>query len=242
MTGRVALVTGGSRGIGRSIVEQLVGDGWTVAFTWRSEESAARAAEEALGGRARAFPFDVRDRQRPTALVNEVETSLGPLVGLVNSAGIHREALLALTPDADWDEVLDVNLGGVFRCCRAALPGMVSRRRGSIVNVASLSAIHSRPGQAAYAASKAGVLALTRSLSREVGKRGIRVNAVLPGFVQTDLTAPLPPEVVSSLRAMETLKAGTSPQAVGDAVAFLLSDRAAAITGQSLVVDAGTTA
>jgi 3-oxoacyl-[acyl-carrier protein] reductase len=242
MTERVALVTGGSRGIGRSIVEQLAGDGWTVAFTWRSEESAARAAEEALGGRVRAFRFEARDRQRPSALVNEVEASLGPLVGLVNSAGIQREALLALTPDADWDEVLDVNLGGVFRCCRAALPGMISRRRGSIVNVASLSAIQGRPGQGAYAASKAGVLGLTRSLSREVGKRGIRVNAVLPGFVQTDLTEGLPPEVVSSLRAMETLKSGTSPQAIGDAVAFLLSDRAAAITGQALVVDAGTAA
>jgi 3-oxoacyl-[acyl-carrier protein] reductase len=171
-----------------------------------------------------------------------VEGALGPLVGLVNNAGVHRESLLALTRDADWDEVLDVNLGSVFRCCRAALPGMVSRRAGSIVNVASLSALHGRPGQAAYAASKAGVLGLTRSLSREVGKRGVRVNAVVPGFVATGLTQGLPAEVVEALRAMESLKQGTSPRAVADAVAFLLSDRASAVTGQTLVVDAGAAA
>jgi 3-oxoacyl-[acyl-carrier protein] reductase len=238
----VALVTGGSRGIGRAIVERLVADGWAVALTWRSDESAARAVEEACQGKARAFAFDARDRDRPRALVAEVEASLGPLVGLVNNAGIQRESLLALTPDAVWDEVLEVNLGCVFRCCRAVLPGMVSRHRGSIVSVASLSAIHGRPGQAAYAASKAGVLGLTRSLSREVGKRGIRVNAVLPGFVPTRMTGDLPPEVVSSLRSMESLKAGTSPEAVADAVEFLLSDRAAAVTGQALVVDAGAAA
>jgi 3-oxoacyl-[acyl-carrier protein] reductase len=242
MTDNVALVTGGSRGIGRAIVDRLVADGWVVAFTWRSDESVARAVEDASQGRARAFAFDARDRERPRPLVTEVETAFGPLVGLVNNAGIHRESLLALTPDADWDEVLDVNLGCVFRCCRAVLPGMVSRRRGSIVSVASLSAIHGRPGQAAYAASKAGVMGLTRSLSREVGKRGIRVNAVLPGFVPTGMTDDLPPEVVSSLRSMESLKTGTSPGSVADAVAFLLSDRAAAVTGQALVVDAGATA
>jgi 3-oxoacyl-[acyl-carrier protein] reductase len=119
---------------------------------------------------------------------------------------------------------------------------MVSRRRGAIVNVASLSAIHGRPGQAAYAASKAGVLGLTRSLSREVGKRGVRVNAVLPGFVATGMTEELPEDVVAGLRSLETLKGGTSPMAVAQAVAFLLSDRASAITGQTLVVDAGASA
>lgn len=242
MTDAVALVTGGSRGIGRAIVHRLIADGWIVAFTWRSDERAARAVEDASEGKAHAFLFDARDRERPRDLVTEVEASLGPLVGLVNNAGIHRESLLALTPDAEWDEVLDVNLGCVFRCCRAVLPGMVSRRRGSIVSVASLSAIHGRPGQAAYAASKAGVMGLTRSLSREVGKRDIRVNAVLPGFVPTDMTNDLPPEVVSSLRTMETLRAGTSPEAVANAVAFLLSDRATAVTGQALIVDAGATA
>lgn len=238
----VALVTGGSRGIGRSIVERLTEDGWSVAFTWRAGERLAKELEEVLYGRATAFALEVRDRERPKQLVAEIEASLGPLLGLVNCAGIHREGLLGLTTDAEWDDVIDVNLGGVFRCCRAALPGMVARRRGSIVNVASLSALHGRAGQAAYAASKAGVLGLTRALSREVGKRGVRVNAVLPGFVATDLTSGVPPEVAAELRSMETLKAGTSPRDVADAVAFLVSDRASSITGQALVVDSGATA
>jgi 3-oxoacyl-[acyl-carrier protein] reductase len=239
MEGPTALVTGGTRGIGRAIVERLVEDGWAVAFTWRSDEKAARGVEEAAGGRARAFPHDLRDRRRPASLVAETEAALGPIAGLVNNAGIHRESLLAMTPDAEWDEVLDGNLGGVFRACRAVLPGMISRRKGAIVSVASLSAIHGRPGQTSYAAAKAGILGLTRSLSREVGRLGIRVNAVLPGYVATDMTAAIPAEVVATLRAMEALKSGTSPRAVAEAVAFLLSDRAAAITGQTIVVDAG---
>lgn len=236
------MVTGGGRGIGRSIVERLVEEGWTVGFTWRADEACARQVEAAASGRARAFALDVRDRRRPASLAAEIEAALGPLVGLVNCAGIHREGLLALTPDAEWDEVLDVNLGGVFRCCRAVLPGMVSRKRGSIVNVSSLSALHGRAGQAAYAAAKAGVLGLTRALSREVGKRGIRVNAVLPGFVATDLTDSVPEGVAAELRVMETLRSGTSPRAVAEAVAFLVSDRSSAITGQTLVVDAGASA
>jgi 3-oxoacyl-[acyl-carrier protein] reductase len=147
-----------------------------------------------------------------------------------------------LTSDADWEAVLDVNLSGLFRCCRAALRGMVVRRRGAIVNVSSLSALHGVPGQAAYAGAKAGVLGLTRALAREVGRRNVRVNAVVPGYVATEMTATLSPENVSFLRAGECLPQGTSPAAVADAVCFLLSERAAAITGQALVVDSGASA
>ncbi|HZF13151.1 MAG TPA: SDR family NAD(P)-dependent oxidoreductase, partial [Thermoanaerobaculia bacterium] len=143
------LVTGGSRGIGRAIVEALVaappGDGWdAVAFTYRADEAAARAVEaatETAQKRVRAFAFDLADRSRPDELVAEVEAALGPIDGLVNNAGQLRESLLALTPDADWDAVVDGNLGGLFRCCRAVLRGMMHRRRGAIVNVASLSAL-----------------------------------------------------------------------------------------------------
>jgi 3-oxoacyl-[acyl-carrier protein] reductase len=241
----VVLVTGGSRGIGRAIVETLAGEGRSVAFTWTSAEAEARGlakAMEATGGRARAFRLDLLDRSRPDDLVAEVEETLGPIEGLINNAGVRRESLLALTSDADWDAVLDVNLGGVFRCCRAVLRGMMVRRRGTIVNVASLSALHGVAGQAAYAASKAGILGLTRSLAREAGRRGVRVNAVVPGFVATDLTTGLPQSAIDTLRANECLARGVTAADVADAVAFLLSDRAAAITGQALVVDAGASA
>jgi len=247
MAGTV-LVTGGSRGIGRAIVLALAAapadaTGWeTVAFTYRTGREAARAVEEATGGRARAFPLDLADRARPDDLLAEIEATLPPVEGLVNNAGELRESLLALTSDADWDAVVDGNLGGLFRCCRAVLRGMIHRRRGAIVNLASLSALHGVAGQAAYAAAKAGILGLTRALAREVGKRNIRVNAVVPGFVATDMTAELPAEAIRTLRAGECLPGGTSAAAVADAVVFLLSERAAGITGQALVVDAGASA
>jgi 3-oxoacyl-[acyl-carrier protein] reductase len=240
------LVTGGSRGIGRAVVEALAADaaacGRRIAFTWRAEEALAREVETRTGGCARAFHLDLHDRARPDELVAEVEAALGPIEGLVNNAGVRREGLLALTSDAEWDAVLEVNLGGPFRCCRAVLRGMMVRRRGSIVNVASLSALHGVAGQAAYAASKAGLLGLTRALAREAGRRGVRVNAVVPGFVATDLTAGVPEAAIVALRAGESLAEGTSAEAVAASVCFLLSDRAAAITGQTLVVDAGASA
>jgi 3-oxoacyl-[acyl-carrier protein] reductase len=140
----VALVTGGGRGIGRAIVEALIADGWAVAFTWASDEAAARAVAEQTGGRP--FRLDLRDRARPATLVAEVEKELGPVAGLVNNAAVRREGILAMTSDADWDDVVDVNLGGAFRCCRAVLPGMVYRRRGAIVNISSRSAEAGLPG------------------------------------------------------------------------------------------------
>jgi 3-oxoacyl-[acyl-carrier protein] reductase len=235
------LVTGGSRGLGRAIVEALAAEPQAqVAFTWNTDEAAARTVGEATG--ARAFRLDLRDRARPDELVAEVEESLGPVEGLVNNAGLRRESLLAMTSDEDWETVLDANLGGLFRCCRAVLRGMMVRRRGAIVNVSSLSALHGVAGQGAYAASKAGILGLTRSLAREAGRRGVRVNAVVPGFVGTDLTAGIPEAAVAALRAGECLPRGVQPGDVAQAVLFLLSDRAAAITGQALVVDAGVSA
>ena len=238
--GGPVLVTGGSRGIGRAIVEALVAEGRKVAFTYRQDEASARALEQSLEGKARAFALDLADHARPLALVTELEETFGPLAGLVNNAGFQRDAILAMTPDRDWEALLDVNLGGVFRCCRAVLPKMMHRRRGAIVNVSSLSALRGLSGQTGYAAAKAGVLGLTRALAREVGRRGVRVNAVLPGFVATDLTAALPESVVSFLKGTECLPTGTTAADVAAAVVFLLSDRSAAITGQALVVDAGS--
>ena len=242
MAAGAVLVTGGSRGIGRAVVELLAARGLPVAFTWRRDDGAARAVEQACGPGVRAFPLDLEDVSRPAELVREVEAEVGPLSGLVTCAGVLRESLLAMTPDDEWSEVVDTNLGGVFRCCRAVLPGMVRRRSGSIVTVASLSASHGLPGQAAYAASKAGIVGLTRVLAREVGRRGVRANAVVPGYVETDMTAGLPEERRTALRASECLPGGVAPDAVARAIAFLLSDEASAITGQALVVDAGASA
>jgi len=239
---RVALVTGGSRGIGREIVRALAAGDWTIAFTWREREDEAQRLAEELGDAVHPFRLDLRDRSRPADLVLEIEERVGPIVGLVNNAGMRRDRLLAALPDDDWDELIDANLGGVFRCCRAVIPRMLRRRAGSIVNVSSLTAVHGLAGQAAYGAAKAGILGLTRSLSREIGSRGIRVNAVVPGFVPTEMVADLGPGQVEALRAAEVLPDGVTASSVADAVAFLLSNRARSITGQTLVIDAGMTA
>lgn len=238
------LVTGGGRGIGRAVVR-----GWlaadpeaAAAFTFRGDEAAARELVEASGGRAHAFPFDLAARRIPDDLVDAAEAAVGPLAALVNNAGFRRESIVGLTSDDDWDAVVDANLGGAFRLTRAVVRGMVTRRRGAVVNVSSLAALHAVPGQAAYAAAKAGLLALTRTLAREVGRRGVRVNAVVPGFVATGMTAALSPDRVAALRATECLPGGVEARHVADAVLFLLSDRAAGITGQALVVDAGASA
>ena len=242
MSAEVVLVTGGSRGIGRAVVELLAANGAAVGCTYCSQEATAREIEEANAGRVRAFRLDLMDRRAPDELVTQVEEALGPLTGLVNNAGVRREALLPMTSDKDWDAVMETNLGGAFRVCRAVLPGMVGRRGGAIVNVASLNALHGVPGQTAYAASKAGIVAMTRSLAREIGKRNIRVNAVVPGFVATDMTSDLPQQRIDALRATECLPGGVSTKSVAEAIYFLLSGKASGITGQTLVVDAGCSA
>jgi 3-oxoacyl-[acyl-carrier protein] reductase len=236
------LVTGGSRGIGRAVVRALVADGRRVAFTYCVGEADARAVEAASGGRAKTWRFDLSDRARPGIIVPEIEDALGPIEGLVNNAAIRRDLLLAATPDADWDAVIDANLGGSFRCCRAVLPKMISRRAGSIVNVSSLTAVRGVAGQAAYGATKAGLIGMTKSLARELGKRNVRVNAVVPGLVMTEMIADTPPEKLKELRAIEALPSGTRPEDVAAMIVFLLSDRASAITGQAFLVDAGSTA
>ena len=236
----VTLVTGGSRGIGRAIVEELLSEGHRVALTFRSNAQSARDLESTFGDHIRAFQFDLVDRERPQSLVREIESDMAPIGALVNNAGIQRSELTAMMSDASWDEVLDVNLGGAFRLSREVVRSMVGHRRGAIVNIASLSALSGVSGQSAYAASKAGLVAMTRCLAREMGRRNIRVNAVVPGFVPTDMTSNLPEATVDLLRGRECLPGGVTTQDVARVVSFLLSEKAAGITGQALPVDAGS--
>ncbi len=232
------LVTGGSRGIGRAVVEALVAEGRRVAFTYRAGDQEAKEVEGASAGLATAHRLDLEDRDGTKALVSLLESE-GSVVGLVNNAGVQSSALLAMTSDAEWDRMLDINLAGAFRCCRAVLPAMVRRRSGAIVNMSSLAALRGVAGQAAYAASKAGLLAMTRVLAREMGRRNIRVNAVVPGLVETDMTRGLNDAARQGLRSAECLPGGTTVDGVASAVVYLLSDRASSITGQCLHVDAG---
>lgn len=236
----LALVTGGSRGIGKATVLLLASRGWRVAFTWNSSPETARAVAEECGDAALALPLDLADRSGPARVVAEVENRLGAITGLVNNAGVLESRLLAMSSDEAWDRVIDLNLGGVFRCCRAVLPRMIRRRQGTIVNVTSLAAIHGIAGLAAYSAAKAGVLGLTRTLAREVGGRNIRVNAVVLGYVETSMTSDLGATVRQNLRRDESLAQGVSPEMAAAAVAHLLSDESSSTTGQQLVVDAGT--
>ncbi len=238
----ITLVTGGSRGIGRAIVEELLTDGKSVALTFRSHSQSARDLEQSFGDGVRAFQFDLADRERPLTLVQEIEADMGPIDALVNNAGIERSELTAMMSDTSWDEVLDVNLGGAFRLSREVVRSMVTRRRGAIVNISSLSALSGVAGHSAYAASKAGLVAMTRCLAREMGRRNIRVNAVVPGFVATDMTSNLTKDAVDRLRSHECLPRDVTALDVARVVTFLLSERAAGITGQALPVDGGTSA
>jgi len=238
LTGRTALVTGSTRGIGRAIAEQLAGCGARVAVTGRDLTAAAEVAA-ALGGDARGFAADVADAAQAARLVGEVEEAFGTLDILVNNAGLTRDNLLMRIRDDDWDTVLDANLRGAFVAIRAASRGMMKRRWGRIINIASVVGITGNKGQANYAASKAGLIGLTRSVALELGSRNILANAVAPGFIETDMTAAMTAEARSGMAAGIPLGRLGAPADVAGVVAFLASEYAAYITGQVFVVDGG---
>jgi 3-oxoacyl-[acyl-carrier protein] reductase len=238
LSGRVALVTGSTRGIGRAIAERLAECGAKVAVVGR-EQGRAEDAARALGGEARGFACDVSDTAAVAGLVEQVEKAFGSLDILVNNAGLTRDNLLMRIKDDDWDAVLDANLRGAFAAIRAASRGMMKRRWGRIVNIASVVGIIGNKGQANYAASKAGLIGLTKSVAKELASRNILANAVAPGFIETDMTAAMTPEARSALSGQIPLERLGTPGDVAGVVAFLASEHAAYITGQVLVVDGG---
>lgn len=240
--GKVALVTGGSRGIGRACAVELASRGASVVLSYMGNEAAAAEAVKLCvdaGGKAKAVRFDVADTQACATAVEEVVKEQGRLDVLVNNAGVAIDGLIMRFKDEDWDKTLDTNLKGAFALIRAASRPMMKQRGGAIINLTSVVGEMGNTGQAAYAASKAGLIGLTKSMARELASRSIRVNAVSPGFIDTDMTSKLSDELKAKLLEVVPLARLGAAKEIAQAVAFLASDQAAYITGETLKVNGG---
>jgi 3-oxoacyl-[acyl-carrier protein] reductase len=238
LSGQVALVTGGTRGIGHAIAETLYAAGASVAVLGRNAEQ-AREVATALGARAAGFGCDVAQATQVDAAVAAVEHALGPLTILVNNAGITRDNILLRLSDEDWNAVLDANLTGAFHTTRAVIKGMMKRRAGRIINITSVVGLTGNKGQSNYAASKAGLIGFTKSVAREYASRNVLVNCIAPGYIETDMTAALPPASRDALLGQISLGRLGRPVDVAGAVLFLASELASYMTGQVLIVDGG---
>jgi 3-oxoacyl-[acyl-carrier protein] reductase len=236
--GRTAVVTGAGRGIGLAIARRLIADGWMVAGCDMLEDELSAAAG-ILGDQFRPYPLDVTDEKAVNASCERILADLGAPFGLVNNAGITRDSLLMRMDLESWEKVLRVNLTGAFLVTKAVSKAMMRQKQGSIVNISSVVALTGSAGQANYSASKAGLLGFTRSLAREFASRNIRVNAVAPGFIETEMTRVLPAEVREGYASRIPLARMGLPEDVADAVSFLLGDASSYVTGVVLPVDGG---
>lgn len=238
LVGKVAMVTGGARGIGKAISETLSRAGAKVAVVDLDQASADATAAE-VGNGAKGFQANVAVAAEVEAVVEAIEKDLGPIDVLVNNAGITRDNLLLRLGEADWDAVLGVNLKAAFLTMKAVTRGMMKRRSGRVINIASVVGLIGNKGQANYAASKAGLIGLTKSIAKELASRNVLVNAVAPGFIETEMTAKLPQEARDILSAQIALGRLGAPADVAAVVGFLASEGASYITGQVIVVDGG---
>lgn len=243
LEGKVIVVTGASRGIGQATALEFARAGCLVACTATSVANAQKIVDliKEAGGEARPYALDISQSEQVDATFEAIANDLGPIYGLVNNAGVTRDTLMLRMKDEDWDTVLDTNLKGVFLCCRAVARPMMKAREGRIVNISSIVGLHGAPGQVNYAASKAGIVGLTLSMAKEFGSRGITVNVVAPGFIETDMTSELPEEMREHVAKNAPLGRLGSPLDIARVVRFLVSDDASYMTGQVLTVDGGLT-
>jgi 3-oxoacyl-[acyl-carrier protein] reductase len=239
LAGEIALVTGASRGIGAAIADALAARGAIVIGTATTDAGAQAIGERlaAQGGAGRTL--DVTDGDSIEALVDAIAAEFGPVSLLVNNAGITRDQLLMRMKDEDWSAILDTNLGSVFRMSKAVLRGMMKARKGRIISIASVIGLTGNAGQSNYAAAKAGIIAFSKSLAKEIGSRGITVNVVAPGFIETDMTRALPEAQKDAMQGQIALGRFGAPSDIAEAVAFLASPAAAYITGETLLVYGG---